>query len=158
MPEVLSCIAVNSGCISENLAVEQICVVYGGGAPCLKKRCTITFAFSGKRKHYENECYHKQLLSAKLKSQAQSRGQGGRSNGDKGKGKFKGRGKGQEQGKGGGCSGPDKKSQDKNQDRSGGNPNPTPRETNPEPSQGQPEPRAYDLFPNASATRARSQL
>ena len=29
-------------------------------------RCTITCAFCGKRKHYEDECYHKQLLSAKL--------------------------------------------------------------------------------------------
>ena len=27
-------------------------------------RCTITCAFCGKRKHYEDECYHKQRLSA----------------------------------------------------------------------------------------------
>ena len=31
-------------------------------------RCTITCAFCGKRKHYKNECYHKQCLSAKLKT------------------------------------------------------------------------------------------
>ena len=31
-------------------------------------RCTITCAFSGKRKHYEDKCYHKQRLSAKLKT------------------------------------------------------------------------------------------
>ena len=31
-------------------------------------RCTITCAFCGKRKHYEDECYHKQRLSAKFKS------------------------------------------------------------------------------------------
>ena len=30
-------------------------------------RCTITCAFCGKRKHYEEECYHKQRLSVKLK-------------------------------------------------------------------------------------------
>ena len=32
-------------------------------------RCTITCAFCGKRKHYEDECYHKQRLSAKLKGE-----------------------------------------------------------------------------------------
>ena len=31
-------------------------------------RCTITSAFCGKRKHYEDECYHKQRLWAKLKT------------------------------------------------------------------------------------------
>ena len=31
--------------------------------------CTITCALCGKRKHYEDECYHKQRLSAKLKSE-----------------------------------------------------------------------------------------
>ena len=107
-------------------------------------RCTITCAFCGKRKHYEDECYHKQRLSAKLKSEAQNGGGGGGSkgNGEKGKGKSQGRGKGkgQEQGKGGGRGGPDKKNHDKNQDRSGGNPNPTPRGTNPEPSGGQQNP------------------
>ena len=30
-------------------------------------RCSITCAFCGKRKHYEDECYHKQRLLAKLK-------------------------------------------------------------------------------------------
>ena len=32
-------------------------------------RCTITSAFHGHRKHYEDECYGKQRLSAKLKSE-----------------------------------------------------------------------------------------
>ena len=31
-------------------------------------RCTITCAFFGKRKQYDDECYHKQRLLAKLKS------------------------------------------------------------------------------------------
>ena len=57
-------------------------------------RCTITRAFCGKRKHYEGECYHKQRLSAKLKSEAQNGGQGGKGTVEKGKGKFKRRGKG----------------------------------------------------------------
>ena len=42
MPEVLSCIAVNSGRPSRNLTVEQICVVLGGGPPCLKKEGATT--------------------------------------------------------------------------------------------------------------------
>ena len=107
-------------------------------------RCTIPCAFCGKRKHYEDECYHKQRLSAKLKIEPQHGGPGdngkGKDNGDKGKEKSKGRGKGQEQGKGGGRGGPNKRSQDKNQDRSGANPNPTPGGTNPEPSGGQQNP------------------
>ena len=45
-------------------------------------RCTITCAFGGNRKHYEDECYHKQRLSAKLKGE------------DPGKGSGKGGGKG----------------------------------------------------------------
>ena len=106
--------------------------------------CTITCAFCGNGKHYEDECYHKQRLSAKLKSEAGNDGQGGKANGgqdgkgngDKGKGKSKDRGKGQEQGKGGGRRGPDKK----NQDKSGGNPYPTPWGTNAEPSRGQQNP------------------
>ena len=108
-------------------------------------RCTITCAFCGKRKNYDDECYHKQYLSAKLKSEAQSGGggAGGTSQGEKGKGKSQGRGQGQgqAQGKGGGGRGPEKKNNDKNsdknQDRSGGNPSPTPGGTNPEPSGGQ---------------------
>ena len=32
-------------------------------------RCTITCAFRGKMKHYEDECYHKQSLWAKLKTE-----------------------------------------------------------------------------------------
>ena len=35
-------------------------------------RCTITCAFCGKRRHYKDECYHKQGLSAKLKSENSS--------------------------------------------------------------------------------------
>ena len=52
-------------------------------------RCTITCGFCGKRKHYEDECYHKHRLLAKLKSEAQSGdgGAGGKSQGEKGKGK-----------------------------------------------------------------------
>ena len=86
-------------------------------------RCTIACAFCGKRKLYEDECYHKQRLSVKLKSDAQSGGgsAGGKSQGEKGKGKSQGRGKGQgqAQGKGGGRGGPDRKNQDKNKDKIG---------------------------------------
>ena len=103
-------------------------------------RCTITCAFCGKCKHYEDECYHKKHLSAKLKSEAKNGGQGGKGNGDKGKEKSKGRGKGQEQGKGGGRRVLDKKNQDKNHDKSGGNPNPTPWGTDREPFGGQQNP------------------
>ena len=105
-------------------------------------RCTIPCAFCGKRKHYEGECYHKQRLSAKLKSEAQTGGggAGGKSQGAKGKRNSQGRstGQGQAEGKGGGRGGPGKKNNDKNndknQDRSGGNPNPTPGGINLEPS------------------------
>ena len=38
--------------------------------------CTITCAFCGKRKHYEDECYHKQRLSAKLKGEDPGKGSG----------------------------------------------------------------------------------
>ena len=59
-------------------------------------RCTITCAFCGNRKHYEDECYHKQPLSAKLKGEVPGKGSGrgggkGKGN-DSGKGKSKGRG------------------------------------------------------------------
>ena len=70
-------------------------------------RCTITCAFcvNGKRKHYEDECYHKQRLSAKLKGEDPGKGSGkggGKGNGnDFGKGKSKGRGKGQDKSQGG---------------------------------------------------------
>ena len=67
-------------------------------------RCTITCAFCGKSKHYKDEWYHKQRLSAKLKNEAQNGGGsgGGKSNVQKGKGKSQGQGKdeGQEQAKG----------------------------------------------------------
>ena len=38
--------------------------------------CTITCAFCGKRKHYEDECYRKQRLSAELKGGEPGRGSG----------------------------------------------------------------------------------
>ena len=95
-------------------------------------RCTITCAFCRKRKHYEDECYHKQRLSAKLKSEDPGKGSGkggGKGNGNNsGKGKPTGRGKGQDKnqgGRGGGANRqPDK--DNKNQDKKGGNPNPNP--------------------------------
>ena len=105
-------------------------------------RCTITCAFCGKRKHYEDECYHKQRLSAKLKGEDPGIGPGkgggkGTSN-DAGKGKSKGLGKEQDKnqgGRGGGANRqPDK--DDKNPDKNGGNPNPNPG-GNSEPSGGQ---------------------
>ena len=105
-------------------------------------RCTITFAFCGKRKHYEDECYHKQRLSAKLKGEDPGKGSGkgggkGKGN-DSGKGKSKGRGQGQDKsqgGRGGGANRqPDK--DNKNTDKNGGNPNPNPG-GNSEPSGGQ---------------------
>ena len=52
-------------------------------------RCTITCAFCCKRNHYEDECYHKQRLSANLNSEAQIGGQGGKGKNDKGKRKSK---------------------------------------------------------------------
>ena len=67
-------------------------------------RCTFTCAFCGKRKHYEDECYHKQRLSAKPKGEDPGKGSGkggGKGKDDSGKGKSKGRGKGQEKGQGG---------------------------------------------------------
>ena len=65
-------------------------------------RCTITCAFCGKRQHYEDECYHKQRLSAKLETENGSGKGSGKGTADQasGKGKSKGRGKGQEKGKG----------------------------------------------------------
>ena len=105
-------------------------------------RCTITCAFCGKRKHYEDECYHKQRLSAKLKGEDPGKGSGkgggkGKGN-DSGKGKSKGRGQGQDQSQGGPEGGanrqPDK--DNKNTDNNGANPNPNPG-GNSEPSGGQ---------------------
>ena len=95
-------------------------------------RCTITCAFCGKRTHYEDKCYHKQRLSAKLKGEDPGKGSGkgggkGKGN-DSGKGKSKGRGQGQDKsqpGRGGGANRqPDK--DNKNTDKNGGNPNPNP--------------------------------
>ena len=50
-------------------------------------RCTITSAFCGKRKHYEDECYHKQRLWAKLKTENLSGKGSGKGQGCKGKGR-----------------------------------------------------------------------
>ena len=105
-------------------------------------RCTITCAFCGKRRHYEDECYHKKRLSAKLKGEDPGKGSskgGGKGKGNEsGKGKSKGRGKGQDKGQGGRGGGanrqPDKDY--KNPDKNGGNPNPNPG-GNSEPSGGQ---------------------
>ena len=103
-------------------------------------RCTITCAFCGNRKQYEEECYHKQRLSAKLKTENASGKGSGKGNADKdsGKGKSKGNRKGQD-GKGkDGRKGSDRKpDKDKNADQSGGNPNTTPGGDS-EPSGGQP--------------------
>ena len=95
-------------------------------------RCTITCAFCGKRKHYEDECYHKQRLSAKEKGEDPGKGSGkgggkGKGN-DSGKGRLRGRGQGQDKsqgGRGGGANRqPDK--DNKNTDKNGGNPNSNP--------------------------------
>ena len=105
-------------------------------------RCTITCAFCGKRKHHEDECYHKQRLSAKLKGEDPDKGSGkggGKSNGnDSGKGKSKGRGKGQYRSQGGRGGGANRQPDidNKNPDKNGGNPNPSPG-GNSEPSGGQ---------------------
>ena len=105
-------------------------------------RCTITCAFCRKRKHYEDECYHKQRLSAKLKGEDPGKGSGkgggkGKGN-DYGKGKSKGLGQGQDKGQGGRGGGanrqPDK--DNKKPDKNGGNPTPNPG-GNSEPSGGQ---------------------
>ena len=112
----------------------------GGKAMLLDHyRCTITCAFCGKRKHYEDECYHKQRLSAKLKTENGSvKGSGkGDANKDSGEGKSKGNGKGQGgKGKVGGGGSDRKLDKDKNADQSRGNPNTTPG-GNSEPSAGQ---------------------
>ena len=105
-------------------------------------RSTITCAFCGKRKHYEDECYHKQRLSAKLKGEDPGEGSckgGGKGNGnDSGKGKSKGHGKGQDKNQGGRGGGANRQTHkdNKNPDKNGGNPNPNPG-GNSEPSGGQ---------------------
>ena len=94
--------------------------------------CTITCAFSGKRKHYVDECYHKQRLSAKLKGEGPGKDSGkggGKDNGNhSGKGKSKGRQKGGDKSQGGRGGGADcqQDKDNKNQDRNGSNPNPNP--------------------------------
>ena len=108
-------------------------------------RCTITCAFCGKRKHYEDECYHKECLSAKLKGEDPGKGSGkgsgkggGKDKNNSGKGKSKGRGKRQDKSQGGRGGGADRQQDkdNKNQDKSGSNPNPNPG-GNSEPSGGQ---------------------
>ena len=102
-------------------------------------RCTIACAFCGKRKHYADECYHKQRLSAKLRTENGIGRGSGKGNADKDscKGTSKGIGKGQG-GKGkGGPGGSDRKlDKHKKANESGGNPHTTPGGTS-EPSGGQ---------------------
>ena len=103
-------------------------------------RCTITCAFCSKRKHYEDECYQKQRLSAKLKTEnASGKGSGkGNTNQDSGQGNSENNGKGQGGEGKGGRGGSDRNSDtDKNANQSRGNPNTTPG-GNSEPSGGQP--------------------
>ena len=79
-------------------------------------RCTITCAFCRKRKHYEDECYHKQCLSAKLKGEDPGKGSGkggGKDKNDSCKGKSKGRGKGQDKSQGGRGGGADRQKEKK---------------------------------------------
>ena len=94
-------------------------------------RCTITCAFCGKQKHYEDECYHKQRLSAKLRGEdpgkASGKGGGKGKGNDSGKGKSKGLGQGQDKGQGGRGGGANRQPDNKNKDKNGGNPNPNPR-------------------------------
>ena len=102
-------------------------------------RCTITCGFCGKRKHYEDKCYHKQRLSAKLKTENGSCKGSRKCYTDKesGKGKSKDNGIGQGcKGKGGQGGSDRKPDKDKNADQAGENPNPTPG-GNSEPSHGQ---------------------
>ena len=90
------------------------------------------------RKHYEDECYHKKRLPAKLKGEDPGKGSGKDNGNDSGKGKSKGRGKGQDDSQGGRGGGancePDK--DNKNPDKNGSSPNPNPG-ANSEPSGGQ---------------------
>ena len=119
-------------------------------------RCTLTCAFCGKRKHYEDECYHKQRLSAKLKGDDPGKGSGrsgDKGNGnDSGKGKSKRRGKGQDKSQAGRGEGinrqPDK--DNKNLDKNGVNLNLNPGGTS-EPSGGQSGP------PTRSQTQAQQE-
>ena len=87
-------------------------------------RCSITCALCGKRKHYEDGCYHKQHLSAKLKTENASGKGDGKGNADKdsSKGKSKGNGKAQGgKGKGGGGGSDRQPDKDKNANQSRGN-------------------------------------
>ena len=96
--------------------------------------CTFTCTFCGRAKHYDDECYHKQRMSATFKSEVPQgdNGGGGKSK-SKGTGKSKGNGKGQSTGLGG-RGGPRN-----NTKKPGGNTNPTPGGTptgNPNPTAG----------------------
>ena len=112
----------------------------GKAKPPDHQRCEITCAFCGKTKHYEDQCYHKQCLSPKLKTENATGKGSGRGNADKdsGKGNSKGNGKGQGgKGKGGRGGSDRKRDKDKSADQSRGNPNTTPGR-NSDPSGGQP--------------------
>ena len=67
---------------------------------CVSPQRPVARPPTGTRQHYEDECYHKQRLSAKLKGEDPGKGSGkggGKGNGnDSGKGKSKGRGQGQD--------------------------------------------------------------
>ena len=102
-------------------------------------RCTITCAFCGKRKHYEDECYDQQRLSSRLKTEKGSGKGSGKGNADKdsGKGKSNGNGEGEGgKGKGGRGGSHRKPDRDKNANQSRENPNTAPRQKS-EPSGGQ---------------------
>ena len=104
--------------------------------------CRITWAFWGRRKHNEDECYHKERLSAKLKTRSASGKGSGKGNTDKdsGQGKFKGNGKGgRRKGKGGQGGSDHKPDKDNNANRSRGKPNTAPG-ANSESSGRQPNP------------------
>ena len=90
-------------------------------------------------KESEDECYHKQRLAAKLKTENGSGNSSGKGTADQdsGEGKCKGPGKGQKKVKGGRGGYNRKPDKDKKADQSGGNPKPTPG-GNSEPSGGQP--------------------
>ena len=88
-------------------------------------RCTITCVFCGKRKHYEDECYHKQ---GEDPGKCSRKGAGKGNGNDSGKGKSKGRGKGEDKSQGGrgGAANRQPDKDNKNPDKNGGNPNPNP--------------------------------
>ena len=88
-------------------------------------RCTITCAFCGRRKHYEDECYHKQQEET---GKGSGKGGGKGKGNDPGKGKSKGCGQEQDKSQGGQGGGANRQPDEdnKNTDKNGGNPNPNP--------------------------------